>query len=72
MMTTPPKPTGGDEICPLCKKPKSEHTNKEMLDCSRKIRELETKDEAWLDYFCNNLVSFLIIVKGSTSTYVVT
>ncbi|MEK6962263.1 MAG: hypothetical protein AABX15_03200 [Thermoproteota archaeon] len=45
MMTTPPKPTGGDEICPLCKKPKSEHTNKEMLDCSRKLRELETKGE---------------------------
>jgi hypothetical protein len=41
MMTEPPKPQGGDEICPICKKEKSRHTPEEMLKCSRKIREFE-------------------------------
>jgi len=39
MMTDPPKPTGGDEECPICKKPRTRHTPEEMLACSRKIRE---------------------------------
>jgi hypothetical protein len=46
MMTAPPKPTGGDEMCPICNKPKSKHTPEEILDCSRKIREFhDAKDE---------------------------
>ena len=45
MMTAPPKPTGGDELCPICKKPKSQHTPEEILECSRKIRKFhDTKD----------------------------
>lgn len=45
MMTEPPKPTGGDEICPICNKPKSRHTPEEILICSRKIREYQDAKE---------------------------
>ena len=46
MMTEPPKASGGDEMCPICNKPKSRHTPEEMLACSRKIREYQdAKDE---------------------------
>lgn len=43
MMTEPPESKEGDEICSMCKRPKSKHTNKEMLVCSRKIMEFEKK-----------------------------
>lgn len=39
MMTEPPKSEGSDEVCPICKKPKSNHTPEEMLECSKKIRD---------------------------------
>jgi muconolactone delta-isomerase len=45
MMSKPPKPMSGDEICPICKKPKSEHKPGEMLVCSRKIFEQQSDDE---------------------------
>ncbi len=45
MMTEPPKSSGGDEMCPICNKPKSRHTTDEMLACSRKIREYQDAKE---------------------------
>ncbi|MBT8173580.1 MAG: hypothetical protein KJN83_05945 [Nitrosopumilus sp.] len=39
MMTEPPKSSSGDEICPMCKRLKSRHTNEEMLACSKKLQE---------------------------------
>ena len=45
MMTEPPKPEGSDEICPMCKRPKKNHTPEEMLMCSRKMSEFEEKKE---------------------------
>jgi hypothetical protein len=41
MMTEPPKSEGSEEICPICKKPKSRHTPEKMLECSKKIREFQ-------------------------------
>ncbi|MCA9828532.1 MAG: hypothetical protein KC444_09155 [Nitrosopumilus sp.] len=41
MMAEPPKTTSGDEICPMCKRLKSKHTDREMLMCSRKLLEFE-------------------------------
>jgi len=41
IMTEPPKPTSGDEICSMCKRPKSKHTNEEMLACSKKLLEFK-------------------------------
>jgi len=41
MMSEPQKPTSGDEICLMCKQPKSKHTNKEMLACSKKLLEFK-------------------------------
>ena len=45
MMTEPPKASEGDEVCPICNKPKSRHTPEEMLACSRKIREYQDAKE---------------------------
>ncbi len=39
MMTEPPDSKGLDEVCPICKRPKSNHTPEEMLECSKKIRD---------------------------------
>ena len=39
MMTEPPKPKEGDEICPMCKRPKNKHTPEEISACSRKMNE---------------------------------
>ena len=44
MMTEPPKPKEGDEICPICKRPKSKHTPEEMLACSKKMMEFKKDD----------------------------
>lgn len=41
MMTEPPKSSSGDEICPMCKRLKSRHTNEEMLSCSKKLQEFK-------------------------------
>jgi len=41
MMTKPPKPSEGDEICPMCRRPKSKHSEEEMLVCSRKMKEFQ-------------------------------
>jgi len=40
-MTEPPKPSEDDEICPMCRRPKSKHTEEEMLACSRKMKEFQ-------------------------------
>ncbi len=39
-MTEAPKPSD-DEICPMCKRPKSKHTDEEMLVCSHKMKEFQ-------------------------------
>ncbi len=41
MMTEPPKPKEGDEICPMCRRPKSKHSPEELLTCSRKMKEFK-------------------------------
>ncbi len=41
MMTEPPKPKEGDEICPMCRRPKSKHSPEELLTCSRKMEEFK-------------------------------
>lgn len=43
MMTGPTESKEGDEICPMCKRPKSNHTTEEMLACSIKMMEFEKK-----------------------------
>lgn len=43
MMSAPPESKEGDEICPICKRPKSKHTNEEILACSKKL--IESKKE---------------------------
>lgn len=45
MMSAPPESKEGDEICPMCKKPKSKHTNEEILECSKKLSEFYDKKE---------------------------
>ena len=45
MMVEPPKPKEGDEICPICKRPKSKHTTVEMNACSRKLDEFRAQKE---------------------------
>jgi len=45
MMTEPPKSEGSDEVCPICNKPKSNHTPEEILECSKKIREFHDAKE---------------------------
>ena len=44
MMSEPPQPREGDEICPICNKPKSKHKPEEMLACSHKIQESQKQD----------------------------
>ena len=44
MMTEPSKPKEGDEICPMCKRPKSEHSPEELLACTRKLEEFRQSD----------------------------
>ena len=39
MMSGPPRPEEGDEICPICNKVKIKHVPEEVLACSRKIEE---------------------------------
>ena len=43
MMAKPPDSIGQDEICPVCKKPKRGHTAEEILICSRKMLESDSK-----------------------------
>ena len=45
MMNEPPKAPSPDELCPICKKPKSMHTPEEVLECSRKMRDTEEKTD---------------------------
>jgi len=40
-MSESPKSSSGEEICPMCKRAKSKHTNEEMLACSRKLQEFK-------------------------------
>ena len=41
MMTEPPKSRDSDELCSMCKRPKSEHTPEEMLACLKKLQEFK-------------------------------
>ncbi len=41
MMTEPSELKGGDEICPMCRRPKSKHSPEELLTCSRKMEEFK-------------------------------
>ena len=34
----------GDEICPMCKRPKSKHTPEEIKACSKKMNEFNNTD----------------------------
>lgn len=40
-MTEPPKSSSGEELCPMCKRPKNKHTVEETLACSKKLLELK-------------------------------
>jgi len=40
-MMTKPKPSEDDETCPMCRRPKSKHTDEEVLACSRKMKEFQ-------------------------------
>jgi len=40
-MTDPPRPKEGDEVCPMCGRPKSKHSSEELLTCSRKMGEFK-------------------------------
>ena len=44
MMSGPPKPKEGDDICPVCNKAKIKHMPEEMLACSRKIEESQKQE----------------------------
>ena len=41
MTVEAPKPSDADEICPMCRRPKSRHTPEDLLACSRKMKEFE-------------------------------
>jgi len=41
MMTEPPKQKEEDEICTMCRRPKSKHSPEELLTCSRKMAEFK-------------------------------
>jgi len=45
MTIEPPKSSGADKICPMCKRPKSQHTPEEMLACSSKMKEFEKEKD---------------------------
>jgi hypothetical protein len=34
----------GDEICPMCKRPKSKHTPEEIRACTKKMNEFKDTD----------------------------
>jgi len=40
-MTEPPKPKEEDEICSMCRRPKTKHSHEELLACSRKMEEFK-------------------------------
>ena len=40
-MTEPPKPKEEDEVCPMCRRPKSKHSPEELLNCSSKMGEFK-------------------------------
>ncbi len=40
-MTESSRPKDGDEICPMCGRPKSNHSSEELLTCSRKMGEIK-------------------------------
>ncbi len=41
MTTESSKPSGADEICPMCQRPKKVHTQQELESCQRKMREFK-------------------------------
>lgn len=40
-MTEPHKPKEGNEICSMCRRPKSKHSPEELLACSCKMEEFK-------------------------------
>jgi len=50
MMVEPPKPKEGDEICLMCKRPKSKHTPEEMNACSYKLEEFRAQKEGGQEF----------------------
>jgi len=46
-----PKPSGSDEICLMCRRPKSRHTPEEMLACSRKMKEFQKEKSGVLELY---------------------
>lgn len=40
-----PKPSTTDEICPMCRRPKSKHTQEELTACSRKMQEFKKQKD---------------------------
>jgi len=43
MVCATPKPKDGEELCPMCKRPKKDHTPEETLACDRKMKEFENE-----------------------------
>ena len=39
LMERPPKNMGGDDICPICGRPKKIHTATEIQRCSKKLKD---------------------------------
>lgn len=44
MMTKPQKLKDLEEICPMCKRLKSKHTNEELLVCTRNMNEFKLQN----------------------------
>ena len=61
-MTKPPKPSEDDEICLMCRRPKSRHTHEEMLACSRKMKEFQ-KEKKWWCWNCMNWVLLTVRIR---------
>ncbi|MFQ5572780.1 MAG: hypothetical protein ACE5EJ_00865 [Nitrosopumilaceae archaeon] len=40
-----PQPSSTDELCPMCRRPKSKHTQEELAACSRKMLEFKKEKE---------------------------
>ena len=45
MMTEPPKPKEGEEICSICKRPKNKHSPDELYTCFRKMEEFRVQKD---------------------------
>jgi len=68
-MTEPPKPKEGDEIGPMCRRPKSKHSPEELLTCSRKMEEFKknTKGGAGIEWIFANISGIAMIIAFMAS-----